>query len=137
MDVGGKGPAAALLHEITEKNAARKFMLLPLCVHAEREQAERKLIGCDQSHAQDEASGAGLCVCVCVWLGRGGAHSQSHTLISSRVVVAARLKILTPHMLFKLELRINSSFRFFTGAAGTCDPCIPHVTNKCLFINVV
>lgn len=35
--LGGKGPAAALLHEITEENTARKFMLLPLCVHAVRE----------------------------------------------------------------------------------------------------
>ena len=66
MDDGGKAPAAALLHEITEKNMARKFMLLPLCVHAVREQAERKLIRSDQSHVQDEASGAKLSVCVCV-----------------------------------------------------------------------
>lgn len=69
-DVGGKGPAAALLHEITEKNTARKFMLLPLCVHAVREQAERKLIRCDQSHAQDEASGEELCA----HLEEGGVH---------------------------------------------------------------
>ena len=45
-------------------------MLLPLCVHARREQAERKLIRSDQRNAQDEASGARLtlspCVCVCV-----------------------------------------------------------------------
>lgn len=77
-------------------------MLLPLCVHAVREQAERKLIRCDQSHAQDEASGEELCAQL---EGGGGARSQSHKLISSRVVVAARLKILTPLMLFYLKAR--------------------------------
>lgn len=64
-DIGGEDPAAALLHEITEQNTTRKFMRLPLCVHAAREQAERKLIRSDQSHFQDEASGAGLAPCVC------------------------------------------------------------------------
>lgn len=40
-----------------------------------------------------------LSVCV----GSGGARSHSHKLISSRVVVATRLKILTPNMLFYLQ----------------------------------
>lgn len=41
--------------------------------------------------------------------GEGGARSQSHKLISSRVVVAARLKILTPLMLFYLKARAPKS----------------------------
>ena len=41
-----------------------------------------------------------MCLCVCVVV---GAYSWSHKLIPSRVVVAASLKILTPHMLFYLQ----------------------------------
>jgi len=41
-------------------------MLLPLCVHALGEQAERKLIRSDQSHIQNEANGAELTLSMCV-----------------------------------------------------------------------
>lgn len=56
-----KGPAAALLHEITEKNTAREIYAAAASLVGE--QAERKLIRSDQSHVQDEASGAGLTLC--------------------------------------------------------------------------
>lgn len=81
-DVGRKAPAAVLLHEITEKNTVRKCMLLPLCVHAVGEQAERKLIRSDQSHVHNKASGAALTLLCVLW--SGDAHSWSHKLISSR-----------------------------------------------------
>lgn len=107
-----KGPAAALLHEITEKNTAREiYAAAASLVHAVGEQAERKLIRSDQSHVQDEASGAGLTLCASGCGGGGDAHSQSHKVISSTVVVAAHLKIITPRVDLQTGSQRHPTFR--------------------------